>query len=208
MKKYLVKKCFGPTIQGEATYSGLPVKFLRFSGCNRWTGRAEDKAKAACWFCDTDFANGTLQSIDEILHELAILGMVDNLVLSGGEPTLQIDEPLLRALVNDGYKLHLETNGSKNIDHLTSFFTHITMSPKQPIEQTKLSFCDDLKLLFPKAIPGVTPELFENFPCKQKWLQPVDEGKATTNTENAINYILNNPGWRLSVQTHKIIGVE
>lgn len=209
MKTYMVKEIFGPTIQGEGTYAGTAVKFLRFAGCNKWNGRPETKAKAVCWYCDTDFYGGTKMTAPDIIQDLDNLGPVKTLVISGGEPTLQIDEYLLTALKAAGYRLHLETNGSRPLGALRYQFFHVTMSPKQTPDKTKLEACSDLKLLYPNPIEGVTPEAFKDFPHVNKYVQPLDdEDKSKSNLEATIKFVTDNPGWRLSLQLHKILGVK
>lgn len=209
MKKYIVKEIFGPTLQGEATHSGTAVMFLRFSGCNKWTGLEKDRDNAICFFCDTDFANGTPMTVAEIVDELLLKNNeVTDLVISGGEPTLQIDRPLLESLIAAGFSLHLETNGSKDIGDLFDLFTHVTVSPKQSREKTKLKQAHDLKLLYPTQIPGTEPEAWEDFVCATRWLQPVDSPLANQNRQKTIDFVLRNPDWRLSLQTHKLLGVK
>lgn len=208
MKTYHVKEIFGPTVQGEGSHTGTVVKFLRFTGCNKWSGREQDKAQSVCWFCDTDFLGGERLSIEDICTRLEALGPCKNLVISGGEPTLQLDEPLLIALKNQSYNLHLETNGSMALTSLANYFTHITMSPKQNRSETKLEQCHDVKILYPSPIKEVKPQDFQDFPAKNYYLQPLDEpNKKDAHTEAALNYCLNNPAWKLSLQIHKMIGV-
>lgn len=209
MKTYLIKEIFGPTLQGEATHSGTAVMFVRFSGCNKWTGHEKDRDKAICFFCDTDFANGQKMTAEEIKEELISKSNgVSDVVISGGEPTLQLDKGLLETLQNAGFVLHLETNGSKDISDIFDLFYHVTVSPKQSREQTKIKEAHDLKLLYPTQIPGTEPEAWEGFDCFQKWIQPVDSDHRTSNLDQAIDFVLKNPDWRLSLQTHKILGVK
>ncbi|MCX7123415.1 MAG: 7-carboxy-7-deazaguanine synthase [Gammaproteobacteria bacterium] len=205
---YAIKEIFGPTIQGEGSQVGTVVKFLRFAGCNRWSGRAGDKAEAVCWFCDTDFLGGARLSIDEICQALDALGPCKNLVISGGEPTLQLDQPFLHALVQGGYRLHLETNGSKDLGDLSAYFSHITLSPKQSRADTLLTRCHDIKILYPSPIGTISPEAFQDFPADSYCLQPLDQpNKIAQNTTSALAYCLAHPQWKLSLQIHKILGV-
>ena len=206
--KYAVKEIFGPTIQGEGSYAGLPVMFIRFAGCNRWTGREEDRAKATCWFCDTDFYKGEQLTAADIIARLQDLEPVPNVVISGGEATLQLNAHLLQTLTDYGYKLHLETNGSTDISDFEHFFTHITMSPKQPPTKTKLKGANKVKILFPPPIADVTPAAFQSFNAKRLFLQPVDGPNLKQNTALAVQYCLRNPEWSLSVQLHKILEVK
>lgn len=211
-KTYLIKSIFGPTIQGEGSHAGAVVSFIRFSGCNRWTGRPEDKPKpnTVCWFCDTDFLGGEKLTIDEIIKRLTSLAPPGIVVISGGEATLQIDKQLLEELNSFGFTLHLETNGSKDIGDLAKYFEHITVSPKQTLEKTHLKWAHDLKLLYPPPIEGLEPDKWTTFQTiRGNFLQPVDgPGVTVANTKMAVQYCLTNPDWRISVQVHKILGVE
>lgn len=209
MSVYLIKNIFGPTLQGEGSHTGRVVKFLRFAGCNRWTGRPQDQAKSVCWFCDTDFYAGTKYTVPQICDALDALGDCKTVVVSGGEPTLQIDEALLHALTEHGYTLHLETNGSMALGPLHSYFEHISMSPKQSRAETQLEYCQDLKILYPAPIASVSPEAFQDFPAACYYVQPLDvQGKTAEHTKQAITFCLEHPNWKLSLQTHKITGVE
>lgn len=209
MSAYVVKNIFGPTLQGEGSHTGRVVKFLRFAGCNRWTGRPQDQAKSVCWFCDTDFYAGTKYTAVQIGDALDALGDCKTVVISGGEPALQIDDALLQALTERGYVLHLETNGSIALGPLHDYFEHISMSPKQCRSETKLERCQDVKILYPSPINEVSPEAFQDFPAACYYVQPLDESNKTAeHTREAIAFCLEHPNWRLSLQTHKITGVE
>lgn len=208
MKKYLIKEVFGPTIQGEGTHTGTVVKFIRFSSCNRWSGRESDRAKSVCWFCDTDFRGGQMISVQDVLVELARLGPCRKVVISGGEATLQLDHEFLMNLKLAGYEIHLETNGSTDISDLAHLIDHVVMSPKQPLNETRLKRCDDLKVLYPEVIPGVSPLTFDAFPARFKYVQPVDGPKTEENTDLAVSFCLENPSWKLSVQSHKLLKVK
>lgn len=205
---YRVKNIFGPTIQGEGSHAGRVVKFLRFAGCNRWTGLDKDREKSICRFCDTDFRGGETLTLDQIIERLKALGSCRVVVISGGEPTLQVDRELLEGLMAEGYELHLETNGSKDLGDLAALFDHITMSPKQPLSETRLRWADDLKILFPPIHPEITLEAFGAFDANARFLQPVWDRDYEANLKGAICRILGNPNWRLSLQTHKITGME
>jgi 7-carboxy-7-deazaguanine synthase len=206
-RRYRIKSIFGPTLQGEGTYAGTVVKFLRFSGCNKWSGRAEDKPSAVCRFCDTDFVGATRMTADEIVAELERLGGPRRVVISGGEPTLQLDVGLMSTLTGAGYRCHLETNGSLPLGEALDFFEHITMSPKQAFAETKLEICDDLKILHPPIGDGITPEGFEDFPYRRLFLQAVWDDQYEANLRSTISRVVELDA-RLSVQTHKIVGVE
>lgn len=208
MKTYRVKEIFGPTIQGEGSLAGTCVLFLRFSGCNRWSGREEDREKSFCKFCDTDFRGGTQMSAPDIITALGALGGPRRVVLTGGEPLLQLDLPLVRALRNAGYWLALETNGSKPLGNMLGVIDHVTMSPKQTRAETRLERATDLKLLFPLEHPEVTPEAFASYPCERRYLQPITDKNQKENMEATVRKVYANPEWRISLQTHKILGVQ
>lgn len=204
MKKYKVKEIFGPTIQGEGSKAGTVVMFLRLSGCNRWSGRPEDKAESICNFCDTDFLGGTMMSAQEILKQLrAISNDVREVVISGGEPMLQLDVDLARTLWMNDYKIHLETNGSIEIPlELYTYMSHVTVSPKQHWVHTKQRFATDLKLLYPWVDHGVSDEGFKEFKAVNRFIQ------AVWGIPGAVEKVLQTPGYRLSVQLHKVLGVQ
>lgn len=205
MKTYMVKNIFGPTIQGEGSASGTVVHFVRFAGCNMWDGRPETRAQSQCPFCDTDFRGGERLTIQEIITKLRNLGSVQNIVLSGGEPALQANVDLIAALQANKYIVHIETNGSRV---LPDGIDHVTCSPKRPREELKIEWAHDLKLLFPPIKQGLEPEAFLDFPAENKFLQPVDDVNSEANLKATIAKLYTLPGWRLSLQTHKIIGVE
>ena len=217
---FMIKEIFGPTIQGEGSQAGRKVLFVRFAGCNRWSGRPEDRASSACPFCDTDFYGGKKMSGPEIAQELVKLnkGHAPRLpvILSGGEPTLQIDEGLLVELRCWFGEIHLETNGSKAIPRPT-MFKHITMSPKQSIEKTKLQYCHDLKLLYPFVNNEITLLNFLDFPAKNIYLQPIEEDGffsklSVLNRRLTTDYILQTviprKELKYSGQLHKLIEVK
>lgn len=206
MRKYKVKEIFGPTIQGEGSHVGASVHFLRLSNCNKWSGKPEHKPKSICHYCDTDFVGGDLMTKEEIKDRFLELH-ADTVVISGGEPTLQIDEDLLRCLT--GYfDLHLETNGSRALGELLRFFTHITCSPKQPYSETRLERCDDLKILCPYIHPQITLKDFKDFERKNTYLQPVMNENYKENLRETIDKVMGTKNVKLSLQVHKIIGIE
>jgi len=209
MKKYLIKKVFGPNIMGEGSLSGLGVIFVRFAGCNRWDSRKETKKYSVCKFCDTDFSGGERLTAFEIVQKIEELkGNVSTIVLSGGEPTLQIDDHLILEIKSKGYQLALETNGSKPLGILANYFEHISMSPKQSFEETKLEWCNDIKILLPPISPEITTDKFSRFPCSRKYVQPVFGHDYQENLEQCISHVKNNRDWKLSLQIHKILGEE
>ena len=210
MSSYAVKEIF-LTLQGEGGQAGRPAVFCRFAGCNLWSGREEDRAEAACDFCDTDFVGtdgaggGKFATADGLAAAIAdswIGGERDRLVVfTGGEPLLQLDGPLIVAMHHQGFEIAVETNGTivapDGIDW-------ICVSPKghQPLAQFS---GQELKLVYPQ--PGVDPGQFEELDFERFFLQPMDGPARDANTQSAIAYCLAHPRWRLSVQTHKYIGI-
>ena len=217
---YLIKKIFGPTFQGEGTHVGRKVLFVRFAGCNRWDGRAETKAASVCDFCDTNFRNGTRMTIRQIVEELIIKNgrHVPSLpvVLSGGEPSLQIDEAFLIGLLDSFPELHIETNGSRPLVRPRRY-KHITMSPKQSREKTKLQFCHDLKLLYPFISKEITLVEFASFPSREIYIQPIESDGYNSelsklNRDLTKEFVLNasipHREIKISSQIHKLMEVE
>lgn len=215
-----VKEIFGPTIQGEGIDTGKPAIFIRFAGCNMWSGKPEDKEKSLCPFCDTDFHGGSEFTPKEIFIAVKEL-MKDkgdmSIVFSGGEPLLQ-DEEELRELLTlfDSQTLftQLETNGTIDKD-VVSLFDDVTLSPKLPPNKLKIKFnrVNCLKLLYPHPNPNITPESFNEDSIRHMdlFLQPIDaceEKQSKKNLDLTLKklYELGYP-WRLSLQTHKFIGV-
>ena len=207
---YAVKEIF-LTLQGEGGQAGRAAVFCRFTGCNLWSGREQDRAGAVCTFCDTDFVgvDGPGGGRFATAEELAVAvertwrgGEGDRLVvLTGGEPLLQVDPPLIAALHARGFALALETNGTlpapKDIDW-------VCVSPKADAALVQTTG-QELKLVYPQ--PGVDPARFEGMGFKRFLLQPMDGPERAANTEAAIAYCLAHPRWRLSVQTHKYLGI-
>ena len=207
---YAVKEIF-LTLQGEGGQAGRPAVFCRFSGCNLWSGREQDRASAVCTFCDTDFVGmdgpggGRFATADDLARavEAAWQGGPENrlVVLTGGEPLLQVDEALVAALHARGFSIALETNGTMPVPPGVDW---ICVSPKAdaPVVQT----CgQELKLVYPQ--PGVDPARFEGLDFERFLLQPMDGPDREANTRAAIAYCLAYPRWRLSVQTHKYLGI-
>lgn len=216
-RQYGVHKIFGSTIQGEGAMAGLPVVFVRFTGCNMWDGRPESREESKCPFCDTDFLHGNMMTIREIIddiNELAETG-VGWVWFSGGEPSLQMDKPLVMAVKQQGYKIGVETNGTREFKQGTlSHVDHLVMSPKLPNAQTKQRWCNSLKVLFPHPNPMIRPEHYSSIRSETRWLQAIDLEDEEKNAENMrlvierLYQLPKNQEWRLSVQTHKVIGVE
>ena len=207
---YAVKEIF-LTLQGEGGQAGQPAVFCRFAGCNLWSGREEDRADAVCTFCDTDFVGmdgeggGRFRSAGDLAAavEAAWTGGSDHrlVVCTGGEPLLQVDAPLIEALHARGFRIALETNGTLAAPEGIDW---ICVSPKAdaPVVQTR---GQELKLVFPQA--GVDPARFEAMDFERFLLQPMDGPARVENTQAAIAYCLAHPRWRLSVQTHKYLGI-
>ena len=208
---YAVKEIF-MTLQGEGAHAGRAAVFCRFAGCNLWSGREADRATATCRFCDTDFVgtDGTLGGRYETAAALAeaIAGQWTGgatgryTILTGGEPLLQVDAELITALHGHGFAVGIETNGTlappDGIDW-------ICVSPKAGAE-LKLRRGHELKLVYPQD--GAEPERFAELAFERFSLQPMDGPEATANTARAIDYCQRHPQWRLSLQTHKMIGIR
>lgn len=215
---YVVKEVFGPTLQGEGSLTGHPTWFVRMAGCNVWDGRPETKTKSACPYCDTDFVGGKRMHASDVLLRLRELGArrSDLITLSGGEPALQVDDVLVGALHSQGFRVAIETNGTRALPFDTAG-VHVTCSPKAPRAHLALDRCDDLKLLYPHPHPALAPEHFADFACRARYLQPVNGATAIDddNVRRTVRKLeeLNAacpagaPRWRLSVQLHKVIGV-
>ena len=207
---YAVKEIF-LTLQGEGGQAGRPAVFCRFAGCNLWSGREQDRASAVCNFCDTDFVGldgpggGRFSEADELAKAVEAAwtsGPGDRLVvLTGGEPLLQVDEALVDALHGRGFSIALETNGTLPAP---TGIDWVCVSPKAdaPLAQTS---GQELKLVYPQ--PGVDPARFESLDFERFLLQPMDGPDREANTRAAIAYCLAHPRWRLSVQTHKYLGI-
>lgn len=207
---YSVKEIF-LTLQGEGGQAGRAAVFCRFAGCNLWSGREKDRAAAVCNFCDTDFVgvNGTGGGRFKTPAALAAAvaaawtGAPENrlVVCTGGEPLLQLDPPLIAALHAEGFAIAVETNGTLPAPDGIDW---VCVSPKAdaPVVQTK---GQELKLVWPQ--PGVDPARFEAWDFERFFLQPLDGADRTGATQACIDYCLAHPKWRLSVQSHKYLGI-
>lgn len=207
---YAVKEIF-LTLQGEGGQAGQPAVFCRFAGCNLWSGREEDRAKAVCTFCDTDFVGMDGEGGGRFADAAALADAIEGawtggpdhrlVVCTGGEPLLQVDEPLIAALHAKGFRIALETNGTLPAP---AGIDWVCVSPKSdaPVVQTK---GQELKLVYPQD--GVDPASFEGMDFERFLLQPMDGPRRVENTQAAIAYCLAHPRWRLSVQTHKYLGI-
>lgn len=209
MKKYAVKEIFY-TLQGEGAHTGRPAVFLRFSGCNLWSGREEDRYKAICKFCDTDFwgtdgQNGGKYTASQLAEKVNELWPENTgykyIVCTGGEPLLQLDEPLIAALHKQKFEVAIETNGTLPVPQGVDW---ICMSPKANTEIV-VTLGDEIKIVYPQK--GIDPKDFEGLNFKHFFLQPMDSEEQEDNTLKTIIYCKENPKWRISVQTHKILGI-
>lgn len=210
--RYTVKEIFR-TLQGEGAMTGRTAVFLRFSGCNLWTGREEDRAHSVCTFCDTDFIGTdgerggkyTAQELAQVVEDAWLEGMAADrhryIVITGGEPTLQLDKALIDALHARDFEIAIETNGTNPVPEGVDW---ICVSPKSsaPVVQTH---GHELKLVYPQA--EAMPEKFETMAFQHFFLQPMDSDAQMDNTEAAIAYCRSHPQWRLSLQTHKMTGI-
>jgi 7-carboxy-7-deazaguanine synthase len=209
--KYAVKEIFY-SLQGEGVNAGRPAVFCRFAGCNLWSGREEDRATAVCRFCDTDFlgtngaGGGVFHSGEALARSAGSLwpggtGAQPLLVCTGGEPLLQLDAPLVAAFRNSGFEVAVETNGTLSAPEGIDW---ITVSPKAGRDLV-LESGDELKLVYPQG--GAAPELFAALRFRHFLLQPMAGPLLAENTRAAIDYCLTHPQWRLSLQTHKLLGI-
>ena len=209
---YSVKEIFY-TLQGEGANAGRPAVFCRFAGCNLWSGREEDRATAICKFCDTDFVgtDGTKGGKYKIAEDLADCIELhwptpDHkrrfVVLTGGEPMLQIDDALVRNLHERGFEIAVETNGTVKA---VGGIDWICVSPKAGSEIV-VTQGQELKLVYPQL--DALPERFENLPFENFYLQPMDGTDRLANCKAAIEYCQQNPKWNLSTQTHKMLGIR
>ena len=170
MRKYSVHKIFCPTVQGEGSMTGTVCHFIRLSGCNMWDGRPETREQSLCPFCDTDFFSHEMLTADQIVHKVLELGKVTWVTISGGEPSLQIDQPLIDALHDNNFKVAVESNGTRA---LKATVDHLTISPKLPPDQTVVTHCDSLKVLYPHPNPKILPELYDRIKANTRYIQPL-----------------------------------
>jgi 7-carboxy-7-deazaguanine synthase (Cx14CxxC type) len=208
---YSVKEAF-KTLQGEGRHAGRAAVFCRFAGCNLWSGREADRAEAQCSFCDTDFVGVDAEGGGRFADAAALAAHLAALwgegregrfaVLTGGEPMLQIDAALVGALHKQGFEIAVETNGTLEA---TPGIDWICVSPKAGTE-LKQRRGDELKLVYPQE--GAEPALYEGLDFRHFLLQPMDGPEILRNTSAAVDYCLAHPRWRLSLQTHKMIGVK
>lgn len=208
---YTVKEIYY-TLQGEGGQAGRAAVFCRFTGCNLWSGREEDRDKAVCTFCDTDFigtdgpGGGRFVTAEDLARAVAQHWPQPRtgrplVVCTGGEPLLQLDDPLVAAFHALGFEVAVETNGTQPAP---AGLDWICVSPKAAAELV-LTRGTELKLVFPQA--EAMPDRFESLAFQHFFLQPMDGPDAKRNTALAIEYCLAHPQWRLSVQSHKVVGI-
>jgi len=207
---YTVKEIFY-TLQGEGAHTGRAAVFCRFSGCNLWTGREADRSSAVCTFCDTDFVGvgpdgGKFATADALADavDAAWAGQTGHkfVVCTGGEPLLQLDRDAIDALHTRGFEVAVETNGTQAAPPGLDW---ICVSPKATAPVV-LTHGDELKLVYPQ--PDALPERFAELDFTHFFLQPMDGPALAENTQQALAYCMAHPQWRLSVQTHKVIGIR
>jgi 7-carboxy-7-deazaguanine synthase (Cx14CxxC type) len=202
------------TLQGEGANAGRAAVFLRFSGCNLWTGREADRETATCTFCDTDFVGtgpdgGKFADAETLARAVVarwpwsqMRGARPLVICTGGEPLLQLDDALVVALHDAGFEVAIETNGTQRAPRGIDW---ICVSPKANAALS-LTAGNELKLVFPQ--PAAMPERFEHLDFRYFFLQPMDGPERDRNTQLAIEYCLAHPRWRLSMQTHKLVGIR
>ena len=202
------------TLQGEGAHAGRAAVFCRFAGCNLWTGREQDRAQAVCTFCDTDFVGtagpgggkfATATSLADAVasHWPVQAGGTRYVVCTGGEPLLQLDVPLIEAFHARGFEVAVETNGTQPAP---AGLDWICVSPKAGAPLV-LTAGDELKLVYPQREPEAQPERFEHLGFRHFFLQPMDGPARVANTAAAVAYCLAHPRWRMSLQTHKLLGI-
>lgn len=208
--RYRVKETF-VTLQGEGINAGRAAVFCRFAGCNLWSGKESQRASAVCQFCDTDFVGidgeggGTFSGAAQLAEHIESRWFGGRerrlIVFTGGEPLLQLDSPLLDQVHARGFEIAIETNGTKQVPAGVDW---ICVSPKAgaPIVATS---GHELKLVFPQA--GLLPAHVKHLDFQHLLLQPMDGDRKSENTSAAVQYCLTHPRWRLSLQTHKYLGI-
>jgi len=209
MSIYAIKEIYY-TIQGEGAHTGRPAVFVRFSGCNLWSGREKDRASAICRFCDTDFRgtdgiNGGKYTAGQLVDKILSLWPEQLtsafIVCTGGEPLLQLDAPLIAELHESSIEIAIETNGTIEVP---AGIDWVCMSPKANTEVV-VRRGDEIKVVFPQA--GIDPYSFTDWEFNHFYIQPMDSPRLEQNTAAAVEYCKSHPRWKLSVQTHKFLGL-
>ena len=210
---YSVKEIYF-TLQGEGAQTGRPAVFLRFAGCNLWSGREEHRATAVCRFCDTEFVGtdgpggGKFERAEELAKAVAShwpenSGGQPCVVCTGGEPLLQLDRALLDSLHASKFEVAVESNGTIAAP---GWIDWLCISPKAAAPVVQRSG-HELKLVYPQDEPAAQPEQFAEMDFEHFFLQPLDGPDLAANTQRAVRYCLAHPQWKLSVQTHKVLGI-
>ncbi len=209
-KNYSIKEIF-LTLQGEGYNTGKTAVFCRFSGCNLWNGKEKDRKNALCSFCDTDFKgtngiNGGQYKLDKLVSKINSLWPKNKrnkfIVFTGGEPLLQLDNELIKNIKVKGFKVAIETNGTLPVPNLIDW---ICVSPKIK-SKLVVKKGDEIKVIYPQY--GINLSKFEKYNFKHFYLQPLDNKSFILNKKKTIAYILENPRWKLSVQTHKYLKIK
>ncbi len=208
-KNYKIKELYY-TLQGEGFHSGRPAIFIRFTGCNLWSGLEKDRATAKCNFCDTDFfgtdgENGGVYTLEELMARIKEIWPIDGekfIVLTGGEPMLQVDKDLITAFHKIGCYVAIETNGTKKVPEEMDW---VCVSPKPHTEVVQRSG-NELKLIYPQEL--LKPEDFTSWEFDHFYLQAMDGPKIEENLRLTQEYCLDMPLWKMSLQTHKILGIK
>ena len=207
---YTIKEIYY-TLQGEGYHTGRPAIFIRFSGCNLWSGKEKDRKKAICNWCDTDFlgtngANGGKYSAKNIKKKILDLWPLNieslpYVILTGGEPLLQIDDKLIRNIHEAGFEIGLETNGTLNPPDGIDW---ICVSPKANTDLILVKG-NELKVVYPQS--GINPKIYEKMQFEHFFIQPMDGTNQQKTTKKSKDFVMKNPVWKLSIQTHKILGI-
>ena len=211
---YTVKEVFY-TLQGEGAQTGRPAVFCRFTGCNLWSGREQDRAASVCRFCDTDFVGFDGQNGGKFSSAEALAAHISSfwpnltlgkpyVVFTGGEPALQLDEQLIDAMHSAGFEIAIETNGTLELPQGIDW---ICVSPKGTAKVV-VTEGNELKLVYPQAEPEAAPEQFKSLNFEHFYLQALDGPNAIKNRAQCVDYCMQNPQWKLSIQTHKILDID
>lgn len=209
---YSVKEIYY-TLQGEGAHTGRPAVFLRFAGCNLWSGREEHRASAVCRFCDTQFVGtdgpggGKFAEAADLAQAVASHwrgGGEPYVVCTGGEPLLQLDDAAVTALHTAGFEIGVESNGTISAP---AGIDWLCVSPKGNAELVQRTG-NELKLVYPQEEPEAQPEQFAGLPFEHFFLQPLDSPAREADTRRVIDYCLEHPQWKLSLQTHKYLGID
>ena len=211
---YSVKEVFY-TLQGEGQQAGRASVFCRFTGCNLWSGREQDRKAAACRFCDTDFVGtdgqngGKFKTAQALAKHIAQFWPVAHqgkpyVVMTGGEPALQLDKELIEALHRLNFEIAIETNGTIALPEGIDW---VCVSPKGKADLV-ITQGDELKLVYPQIEPEAHPERFSSMAFTHHYIQPLDDQNQGQNSQKAVQFCLANPQWKLSIQTHKILDID